>query len=277
MEISELQNALNKFREEKKIIGFVPTMGALHQGHLSLIERCKAECDITVASIFVNPTQFNQKSDYDKYPRIPEVDLKMLEEAACDLVFLPSESEIYPQEDTRIFDFGNLDKVLEGACRPGHFNGVAQVVSRLFEIVQPNKAFFGLKDLQQVAIIRKMVEQLNLKVQICEAPIIRETDGLAMSSRNMLLNKEQRTASIAISQALFQSQKQAKENIPFEEIKRVAIERINSEQELKTEYFEIVDGRTFVPLTSNDTSKEIYACAAVWAGTVRLIDNIRLN
>jgi len=273
-DITSLQNRLAEL--SNKTIGFVPTMGALHRGHLSLIDMCKSTCNITVASVFVNPTQFNDKDDYKKYPRMPEKDMLMLENAGCDIVFMPSESEIYPKEDKRVFNFGDLDKVMEGKFRAGHFNGVAQIVSRLFEIVQPNKAFFGQKDLQQVAIIKNMVQQLNLTTEIVVAPIIRENDGLAMSSRNMLLSQSQRESASAIFQSLVLAKQQVDEKSSIEKIKENVSTKINSDPNLKIEYIEIVD-ENMQPIANWEKSQEIYACIAVRVGNVRLIDNMQLK
>ena len=190
--VKELRAALD--RVEPSGIGFVPTMGALHAGHRSLVERARRENDTVVVSVFVNPTQFNDKNDLKHYPRTPEADARTLEEAGADFVLMPSVEEIYPEPDTRVFDFGQIDKAMEGATRPGHFNGVAQVVSRLFDIVRPARAYFGEKDFQQIAVIRAMVAQLNLSVRIVECPIVRGEDGLALSSRNQLLDAEHRAA-----------------------------------------------------------------------------------
>ncbi|MDR1594602.1 MAG: pantoate--beta-alanine ligase [Prevotellaceae bacterium] len=273
--ISELQLRLSELRKDKTI-GFVPTMGALHQGHLSLISRSKAICGTTVASIFVNPAQFNDKDDYRRYPRTLDKDLEILENAGCDIVFAPGEKEIYPEKDKRIFDFGNLDKVMEGKFRPGHFNGVAQVVSRLFDIVNPDKAFFGQKDFQQVSIIKNMTLQLNLSVEIVVCPIIREQDGLAMSSRNMLLSDSQRKEAVNISQALLHAKTQAAVT-PISEIRDEAVRWINSSPELRVEYMEIIDASTLQPVAGWDEAEEIFACVAVHAGKIRLIDNIQLK
>jgi len=197
--INDLQSILNDKRAEGLSIGFVPTMGALHEGHLSLVQIAGHQTNFVLVSIFVNPTQFNDKNDLLRYPRNLQNDIKLLQETDCQLVFAPEVDEIYPEPDTRIFDFGALEHVMEGKFRPGHFNGVAQVVSRLFDIVQPDKAFFGQKDFQQLAIIQEMVRKLNLQVKIVPCPIVRERDGLAMSSRNMLLSPEQRQARAHIS------------------------------------------------------------------------------
>ena len=272
----EINHYITVLKHNNKSIGFVPTMGALHKGHISLVELCKQTCDITIASIFVNPTQFNDKGDLQRYPRMPEFDMKMLDDANCDIVFLPTEQEIYPEPDTRVFDFGQIDKVMEGAHRPGHFNGVAQVVSRLFNIIKPDKAFFGLKDFQQIAIIREMVKQLKFEVEIIAAPIIRDADGLALSSRNMLLNEAQRKSAPLIAKTLFEAKKQIGK-ISVNELKNWVIEIINKDNELKIEYFDIVSADTLQSVQSWDNHDEIFGCIAVHAGNVRLIDNVRLS
>ncbi|MDR2564103.1 MAG: pantoate--beta-alanine ligase [Prevotellaceae bacterium] len=273
--VLSLRDALGRCEKSEGGVGFVPTMGALHQGHLSLVDMCKSMCKVVVVSVFVNPTQFNDKGDLERYPRTPEADLKMLESAGCDFVFMPSVEEIYPEEDKRIFDFGMLDKTMEGAFRPGHFNGVAQVVSRLFDIVTPDKAFFGQKDFQQVAVIKNMVAQLRYNVEIVVAPIIRESDGLAMSSRNVLLNAGQRKSAAGISQALFAAQSEAGK-IPINILKTKIISTIDSDPELKTEYLEIVDSTTLQSVEEWDDAPEIFACVAVKVGKIRLIDNVKL-
>jgi pantoate--beta-alanine ligase len=275
IKVSELKTRLSELKQDKTV-GFVPTMGALHKGHLSLVDMCKSMCDITVASIFVNPTQFNDREDYRRYPRTLEKDWKILEDAGCDIVFIPSEKEIYPEKDERIFDFGVLDKVMEGKFRPGHFNGVAQVVSRLFDIVNPDKSFFGQKDFQQVSIIKNMVKQLNLITEIVVCPIIREPDGLAMSSRNMLLSENQKKEASIISRALFYAKEQAIK-MSIDEIRDEVIRRINLSSELKVEYMEIVDADTLQPVSGWDDSAEIFICVAVHADKIRLIDNVQLK
>jgi pantoate--beta-alanine ligase len=273
--IVELKSRLSELKKTNTI-GFVPTMGALHQGHLSLIRHSGSMCDITVASIFVNPAQFNDKGDYQRYPRTPEKDGEALENAGCDIVFIPSEKEMYPEKDERIFDFGGLDKVMEGKFRPGHFNGVAQIVSRLFDIVNPDKSFFGQKDFQQVRIIRQMVQQLRLTTEIIVCPTVRERDGLAMSSRNILLSDKQRHEAVEISQALFNAKAHAIKT-SVNTVREEAIRRINSSSELEVEYFEIVDSDALQPVVDWDCSEEIFACVAVHAGKIRLIDNIQLK
>ena len=269
-----MREAVALLRSQGKTIGFVPTMGALHEGHLSLVKKCIADNDICIVSIFVNPTQFNNKEDLIKYPRNLEADSHFLETVGVDIVFAPSEEEIYPEPDTRQFDFGQIDKVMEGAHRPGHFNGVAQVVSRLFDIVKPDRAYFGEKDFQQLAIIRAMVKQLDLPVQIVSMPIVREASGLAMSSRNERLTAEQRKAVANISRVLFDSRKNMylTQSVP-QAIENVVTE-LDSFNDLKVEYFEIVDGGTLQPIPEWDESDYVVGCIAVFCGDVRLIDNI---
>jgi pantoate--beta-alanine ligase len=267
---------VDTLKKQGKKVGFIPTMGALHQGHLSLVAQSKAGNDVTVVSIFVNPTQFNDKEDLKNYPRTLEADAKKLEAAGVDFIFAPSESEMYPEPDIRIFDFGNLDKVMEGAHRPGHFNGVAQIVSKLFAAVNPMNAYFGEKDFQQLAIIKQMVKQLNLSVHIIPCPIIREPDGLAMSSRNMLLNKSQRENSVLISKTLMESRKKARE-FSMEELKVWVVNTINANVELDVEYFEIVDDTYLLPAKSWNEPTQKIGCIAVKVGTIRLIDNIKYN
>ena len=274
--IRELQEKLNACKKENKIIGFVPTMGALHDGHIELVKRCVAENDICVVSLFVNPTQFNDKNDLLKYPRTLEADCELLKNAGCHYVFAPSEEEMYPEPDTRQFEFGDLDKVMEGFFRPGHFNGVAQVVSRLFDAVKPDKAYFGEKDFQQLAIIREMTRKMNYPVEIMPCPIVRETDGLAMSSRNMRLNDKQRQESVKISGALFES-KELKNRMTIDELKRWVIETINESPEMEIEYFDIVDGDTLQSISQWKDSDYIVGCVAAFCGKVRLIDNIQYD
>ncbi len=281
--IGEINNSEGKLTSLGSKIGFVPTMGALHKGHISLIEQSKKTCDITICSIFVNPTQFNDKSDLARYPRTPEADIKMLEDAGCDILFMPSVEEIYPETDTRIFDFGAVDKVLDGAHRPGHFNGVGQVVSRLFEIVKPDKAFFGLKDYQQVLVIKKMVEQLNLKVEIVACDILREPDGLAMSSRNTLLSVEERKAASLIPK-LMQEAKTLSKTMPLTEVKAKLLAEVSTNPILKADYIEFCDADTLQSVAEitlrqaqGDKRQKIICLAAIFSGKIRLIDNLFIN
>lgn len=269
----ELQKKVNEWRKEGLKVGFVPTMGALHEGHLSLVKEAKKNSDAVVVSIFVNPTQFNNPDDLKSYPRDMDKDLKMLEDLSCELIFAPDVKEMYPEEDKRQFDFGMLDKVMEGKHRPGHFNGVAQVVSKLFEMVRPDKAFFGEKDFQQLAIIRQLVKDLKMPVEIVGCPIVREPDGLAMSSRNLLLTAEMRKIAPVIAQTLSESVNFAVGK-SVQETKEMVIGRINGTNLLKVEYFDIVDGNTLQSVDKWEDSEYIVGCIAVFAGKVRLIDNV---
>lgn len=272
---SELEKELANQRRENKSVGFVPTMGALHSGHLSLVKQCLKDNDICVVSIFVNPTQFNNSDDLEKYPRTLEKDTELLKSISDDIiVFAPSVKEIYPEPDTRQFDFGRLDKVMEGKFRHGHFNGVAQVVSRLFDIVKPGKAYFGEKDFQQLAIVKALVKQLNLDIQIIPMPIVREDSGLALSSRNQRLTDQQKNTAVNISKILFKSRDE-KHKYSVDETLNNVIMAINSFEELEVEYFEIVDGNTLQPIRDWNKSEYIVGCITVFCGDVRLIDNIK--
>ena len=272
--VAELNAALATLKREG--VGFVPTMGALHAGHRSLVERARRENDTVVVSVFVNPTQFNDKNDLKNYPRTPEADCAILEAAGADIVFMPTVEVIYPEPDTRQFDFGLVDKVMEGATRPGHFNGVAQVVSRLFALVNPARAYFGEKDFQQIAVIKAMVEQLAIDVEIVECAIVRGEDGLALSSRNELLTPEHRAAAPHIYATI--SQCAAKmESMSPEELTNWVVATIDSNPLLKTIYFEAVDARTMQRVEKWSDSERIQGCCAVQAGNIRLIDNIRIK
>lgn len=257
-------------------IGFVPTMGALHEGHISLVAKARTECDTVVVSVFVNPTQFNDPNDLRNYPRTPERDADMLREAGVDIVFMPSVEEMYPEPDTRVFDFGQIDKVMEGATRPGHFNGVAQVVSRLFDMVEPDKAYFGEKDFQQIAVIKALVSQLGSGVEIVECPIVRESDGLAMSSRNALLSPEYRAAAPKIYEALRKGV-ETSSAASVAEVERLVTDEIEAGGLLKVIYFQLVDALTLQQVKEWDETARVQGCVAVQAGTVRLIDNIRFR
>ncbi|NOU17027.1 MAG: pantoate--beta-alanine ligase [Bacteroidales bacterium] len=270
--ISETKKILNNHRSSGKTIGFVPTMGALHQGHISLVDKAVNENDVVIVSLFVNPTQFNDKSDLKNYPRTPENDIKLLEESGVHYIFMPSEQEIYPEKDTRIFDFGLLDKVMEGEHRPGHFNGVAQVVSKLFDIVEPHRAYFGQKDFQQLAVIRHLVKQLKLKIEIIGCPIMREPDGLAMSSRNLLLDPEKRKSAPNIHKTLTEARNKVNE-LSVKGLIHWVVTNINKDSNLIVEYFSLVDSETLQPVSNWEDSKSIIGCIAVQAGNVRLIDN----
>lgn len=270
---NELINLINDYKKSGKNIGFVPTMGALHQGHLSLVKTCKDNCDIAVVSVFVNPTQFNDPDDLKRYPRTPEKDSALLESADCDIAFFPSVEEVYPEKDTRKFDFGYLETVMEGAKRPGHFNGVGQVVSRLFDMVKPDKAFFGMKDFQQVAIIKNMVQQLNYSLEIIPCPIIREESGLALSSRNALLDYEHKKNAPHIYATLKKARNLAS-RMNVNELKKWITDEINNNPFLETEYVEIVDETTLKVVNDWQEKGTKVACVAVYAGKIRLIDNI---
>ena len=273
--ITELQNKLNSLKESGTT-GFVPTMGALHAGHLSLVEQAVVENEIVVVSVFVNPTQFNDKTDLEKYPRNLNADLKLLERTGCHIVFAPKTEEIYPEPDTRKFDFGMLESVMEGKHRPGHFNGVAQVVSKLFDIVKPGKAYFGLKDFQQLAIIKAMVAQLKIPVEIISCPIVREESGLAMSSRNELLTVEERKNAAVISQTLFEAKKLSAQKSVSELVEWIT-QTINKNVYLTVEYVEITDDQQLQPVKSWDEKGGKVCCVAAFCGKVRLIDNIVFN
>lgn len=272
--VDKLRAFLAAARAEGKNVGLVPTMGALHEGHASLVQRSVAENDVTVVSVFVNPTQFNDKGDLERYPRTLDADCALLSSLGANYVFAPSEEEVYPEPDTRVFDFAPLDKVMEGVYRPGHFNGVAQIVSKLFMYVEPDRAYFGEKDFQQLAIIREMVRQLGFKLQVVGCPIVREKDGLALSSRNTLLTPEQRITALAISKTLFASLDYAKLHT-LTETKQMVEQAIAGTEGLELEYYEVVDGNTLQPVASWDDTDYIVGCITVYCGKVRLIDNIR--
>ncbi|MBS6991086.1 MAG: pantoate--beta-alanine ligase [Alistipes sp.] len=272
--VKELRAELDK--AEQSGIGFVPTMGALHAGHRSLVERARRENGTVVVSVFVNPTQFNDKNDLKHYPRTPEADARLLEEAGADFVLMPTVEEIYPQPDTRQFDFGLIDKVMEGATRPGHFNGVAQVVSRLFDIVRPARAYFGEKDFQQIAVIKSMVTQLALPIEIVECAIVRGEDGLALSSRNTLLDAAHRAAAPHIYATLRAAVAQSQEMAPAR-LKEWVTAEVERNPLLKVIYYQSVDARTMQEVAAWDDSPRIQGCIAVQAGDIRLIDNIRIR
>ena len=272
--VAELNAALAPLKREG--VGFVPTMGALHAGHRSLVERARRENDTVVVSVFVNPTQFNDKNDLKNYPRTPEADCAILEAAGADIVFMPTVEVIYPEPDTRQFDFGMVDKVMEGATRPGHFNGVAQVVSRLFALVNPARAYFGEKDFQQIAVIKAMVEQLAIDIEIVECAIVRGEDGLALSSRNELLTPEHRAAAPHIYATISQCTAKMESMSPAE-LTEWVVSTIDGNPLLKTIYFEAVDARTMQRVEKWSDSERIQGCCAVQAGDIRLIDNIRIK
>ncbi len=273
--IRETQDYISEIKAQGKTVGFVPTMGALHDGHLSLLRRANLENDLSATSIFVNPIQFNNPEDLAKYPRTIEEDARMLAEIACDILFNPETNEMYPDPVLDKYNFGHLDKVLEGKYRPGHFNGVAVVVKKLFDIVMPDRAYFGMKDFQQLRIIQTMVEALELPVEIVPCPTIREKDGLAMSSRNVRLSAHERSIAPVIYRVL-EDVKEKAGKIPVKEAEARARHQLNKYEEIQVEYFEIVDAKTLLPINNwNDTASAV-ACTAAYLGRVRLIDNIVL-
>ena len=272
--INELRAELALQRQAGKKIGLVPTMGALHEGHASLVRRAVSENDVVVVSDFVNPTQFNDKNDLLKYPRTLDADCELLKKEGASFVFAPSVEEIYPEPDTRQFSYAPLDTVMEGKYRPGHFNGVCQIVSKLFMIVEPDKAYFGEKDFQQLAIIREMVKQMNFPLEIVGCPIVREADGLALSSRNARLSEEQRRQALGISQALFCSKEYAATH-SVAETQEFVEKAIADAEGLELEYFELVDGLTLQKIASWEDTDYAVGCITVFCGEVRLIDNIK--
>ena len=272
--IEDLQAGLSVLKAQGKKVGLVPTMGALHAGHASLVKRSVNENDVTVVSVFVNPTQFNDKNDLVKYPRTREADCKLLEDCGATLVFAPSVEEMYPEPDTRQFGYAPLDTVMEGAFRPGHFNGVCQIVSKLFDAVKPHRAYFGEKDFQQLAIIREMVRQMKFDLEIVGCPIVREEDGLALSSRNARLSSDERENALNISRTLFKSRTFAATH-SVSETQKMVEDAIAAAPGLRLEYFEIVDGNTLQKIGDwNETSYAV-GCITVFCGEVRLIDNIK--
>ena len=272
--IKELRLQLDEDKQKGKKVGLVPTMGALHAGHISLVKRCVAENDVCVVSIFVNPTQFNNPNDLLTYPRTLDEDCHLLESSGCTYVFAPSVEEMYPEPDNRVFDFGTVAQVMEGARRPGHFNGVAQIVSKLFYAVKPDVSYFGEKDFQQIAVIRAMVKQLGIPVEIVDCPIQRESDGLALSSRNTRLTPEQRQKAPVIARTL----KESVTFVPEKSVQQVidyVVSTLNNVPDMSVEYFEIVDGNTLESITNwSDTTYPV-GCITVYCGEVRLIDNVK--
>ena len=272
--IKDLQAELSVLKAQGKKVGLVPTMGALHAGHASLVKRSVNENEVTVVSVFVNPTQFNDKNDLVKYPRTLDADCKLLEACGATYAFAPSVEEMYPEPDTRRFSYAPLDTVMEGAFRPGHFNGVCQIVSKLFEAVKPHRAYFGEKDFQQLAIIREMVRQMQFDLEIVGCPIVREEDGLALSSRNARLSAEERENALKISQTLFKSRTFAATHTVSETLKFVE-DAIAAVPGLRLEYFEIVDGNTLQKVDNWNQTSYVVGCITVFCGDVRLIDNIK--
>ena len=272
--IKDLQAELSVLKAQGKKVGLVPTMGALHAGHASLVKRSVNDNEVTVVSVFVNPTQFNDKNDLVKYPRTLDADCKLLEACGATYAFAPSVEEMYPEPDTRQFSYAPLDTVMEGAFRPGHFNGVCQIVSKLFEAVKPHRAYFGEKDFQQLAIIREMVRQMQFDLEIVGCPIVREEDGLALSSRNARLSAEERENALKISQTLFKSRTFAATHTVSETLKFVE-DAIAAVPGLRLEYFEIVDGNTLQKVDNWNQTSYVVGCITVFCGDVRLIDNIK--
>ncbi len=274
--IEDLQRNLTEARAKGEKIGLVPTMGALHEGHASLVRRCVAESDVTVVSVFLNPTQFNDRKDLEKYPRTLDADCALLESVGADFAFVPSVEEMYPEPDRRKFSYPPVDTVMEGAFRPGHFNGVCQIVSKLFSIVKPDRAYFGEKDFQQIAVIRAMVEDLHLKVEIVSCPVVREKSGLAMSSRNTLLTDGEKAVAANIFGILSKSKNFAT-NHTLKETRQYVVDSLNAIAGLEVQYFSIVDGASLQELDSWSDSVDIVGCITVFCGSqpIRLIDHVR--
>lgn len=273
--VSGLRSHLDSLRSQGRSIGLVPTMGALHAGHGSLVDRARRDNEVVVVSVFVNPTQFNNPQDLATYPRTLDADCALLQSKGVDVVFVPEVDEIYPEKDERVFDLGPVAEVMEGAMRPGHFNGVAQIVSRLFDYVRPTRAYFGEKDFQQIAVIRRMAEIEGMTdIEIVACPIVREPDGLAMSSRNVRLSEEQRAIAPVIHRTLAESLGWAKHHT-VRETCRYVVDTINSFPYAKVEYYQIVDGRTMQSISDWNETPEPVGCITVYVGDVRLIDNIR--
>lgn len=273
--VSELLTYVENGKRKGLKTGLVPTMGALHRGHLSLVKRSKQDCDATIVSLFVNPAQFNNPNDLATYPRQPEEDFKLLAQEGVDVVFAPTVKEIYPEgfDMDRKFDLGRKAEVMEGKHRPGHFQGVALVVNRLFQLCRPTYAYFGMKDFQQIAVIREMIRNEGLEVQIVACPIVREDSGLAFSSRNQLLDETEREEAALIYETLKESKNYAASHTVEETVKYVT-DRLNSKEGFRVEYFEIVDGETLLPVEEWNEARYIVGCITVYVGTVRLIDNI---
>ncbi len=272
--ISKLRDCLDLHRRQGHSVGLVPTMGALHEGHASLVVRSVAENDVTVVSIFLNPTQFNDPKDLERYPRTLEADCQLLEKCGADIAFAPSVAEVYPEPDTRQFSYPPTDSVMEGAMRPGHFNGVCQVVSKLLSYVEPDRAYFGEKDYQQIAVIRRMVDDLGFKLEIVPCPVVRQSDGLAMSSRNTLLTDQERTTAANIYRIMKESRTLG---LSVQQTHDYVVEEINKIDGLEVQYFSIVDGDTLAEVSSWDDAPSIVGCITVFCGTkpIRLIDHIR--
>ena len=274
--VVDLQNELFEVRRQGKTVGLVPTMGALHDGHASLVRQSVQQNDVTVVSVFLNPTQFNDKGDLDRYPRTLDADCKLVEACGADYVFAPSVSEMYPTPDTRHFEFPPQSTVMEGAKRPGHFNGVCQVVSRLFYITRPNRAYFGEKDWQQIAVVKRLVDFINMNIEIVECPIVRDEDGLAKSSRNSLLSADERAIAPNIYKVLKSSTNETGK-MSVQQLHDKVVADINAIGGLEVEYFDIVDGNTLLPVQSWDDTPYVVGCITVYCGKtpIRLIDHIK--
>lgn len=274
--VEELKSVVGALKAEGKSVGLVPTMGALHDGHVSLMEKARGDNDVVVVSVFVNPTQFNNPDDLRTYPRTEEADCARMRDAGVDIAFIPSVEEIYPEPDNRVFDLGKVAEVMEGAMRPGHFNGVAQIVSKLFRMVEPTRAYFGEKDFQQIAVIRRMVELEKFPIEIIDCPICREDDGLAMSSRNVRLTAENRAVAPAIHRILKKSVEWARDH-SLDDTRRLVVEELDAYPQMEVEYYEIVDPLTMQPLKEWSTphNGQAVGCITCYCGDVRLIDNIK--
>ena len=266
---------LDELKSAERSVGFVPTMGALHLGHLSLIKAARTKSDIVVCSIFVNPTQFNDKKDLENYPRPIKDDIRKLKRAECDVLFIPEVDEMYNSSDHWLMELGNLDKILEGKTRPGHYQGVTQIVKKLFDIIKPDYAFFGQKDYQQFMVVSYMVKKLRIRVRMIQCPIIREDDGLAMSSRNVYLAPDYRKNALALFQSLNKARDEFNEK-SIRQIKRDAIAFLNASVGIEAEYFEIYNARTFEPVSSKRT-ENLIALVAARVGKIRIIDNMILK
>ena len=271
---AELQAHTEKARRAGQRVGLVPTMGALHAGHLQLVQAARAECDEVIVSIFVNPTQFNNAEDFRLYPRLPEADAALLDPAGCTVLFEPSVAEMYPQPTVLRFDFGDLERVMEGAHRPGHFNGVASVVSKLFHMARPHRAYFGQKDWQQVAVVRQLVADLSFDLEIVARPTIREADGLAMSSRNRRLDAEARAIAPLLHQVLTAAAAQVRQGVPPAQVQANANATLAAEPLITPEYIEVADAQTLQPLAAYVPGRAVVLCLAAHLGGVRLIDNV---
>ena len=273
---SDLKQHLETLRNQGKSIALVPTMGALHEGHASLVRKAAEENDATVVTIFVNPTQFSDPFDLEKYPRTLEQDLELLRSLKVQLVFAPSVKEMYPEEDRRTFNLGNLDKVLEGEYREGHFTGVAQIVTKLFQLVQPTRAYFGQKDFQQLVIVKRLVELMGAPIEVVGCPIVRDEDGLALSSRNSRLSPEERKLAPFIHQTL-KLAREKKGTMSPEQVRAWVWKRFEQQGYMRLDYFEIVDDKTLIPINNWNEENSKVGCIAVYLGEIRLIDNLKFN